>query len=198
MSNSNFHYCLCALIFLSFCNRAKAQIFDSMKMISFDSITYNDSITCKKYFLENDSNKSTIILECYYPNNNLSSLATYYNSKINGVHFTWYADGTLKSVQSFILGYMVGHYSMWHPNGKLAIVGEYYFCESDTVIRLYESVYVERLVDSLTFAEIEIMKFSLGLKNGIWRHYNIYGELVKEELYVKGELIEEKNKANSQ
>ena len=148
--------------------------------------------------------------ETFYINGIKRSEATYINGEIFGMARGWYTSGKLHYVFFSEGGSYFGPYLKNYPNGNIEEFGYYKLPPEPTkyqraVKRAATSnsydIYSEyvQLKDGTwkTYYKHGVKKseetYSEGLKDGLFKYYDMYGSINRTELYVQDKLIEIKS-----
>ena len=148
----------------------------------------------------------------------LAEINFYNQSKLDGLHSSFYNNQNIKEVGIYNDGFKSGMWSYYYPNGSLKASGayteSYHFLnfvdptsyevmdESGEVVKTVEhNLSYNQLIDSLAKAlpDLNIRDTILGIiqigdvydyeRDGLWRYYNKEGELIKKEFYDHGTLL---------
>ncbi|MEO8148224.1 MAG: hypothetical protein ABI723_11325 [Bacteroidia bacterium] len=159
--------------------------------VKIDQITYRDSSFCKFYSVDTTKKFNEFCQECYYKNKQRKNLQFFTLGKKNGPSMTWFENGNLESINSYLYGCLAGEFRENYDNGNPKIIGSYYINVNDTIIRL-EYFYNETIGDSTaTYENYLITSGYKSIKDGIWRYYTDDSKLIKREFWEKGKLIKE-------
>ena len=158
-----------------------------------------------------------LIEELYASGNKYKLHSSTIESKKNGTTLEWFENGVIKSINNFLYGQKYGKSIKFYHNGVVREEGFYYVQMDDslknsilikinliehidTSYGLYSNPKIIIPKDSvdfydekdITFPDYIFWKEIVHLKNKKWSYYSLNGELIKEETWDKGELIETK------
>jgi antitoxin component YwqK of YwqJK toxin-antitoxin module len=143
-----------------------------------------------------------------------SSLAQYNinNTLFNGVHYSYYSNGNIKEYGFYKDNVRIGEWLFYYDNGKVKEKGTYsgkyikllYDYNAGNIITLNN--YLDTIkVENMNKAKFDSLKrvlhhdfiaypVQLHYETGVWKFYDINGQLIKEEFYNEGKLIKTVNK----
>jgi antitoxin component YwqK of YwqJK toxin-antitoxin module len=106
-----------------------------------------------------------------------------------GSCFEYYENGELQEVINFYKDKRVDQYLEFHPNGKIACIGNYKSIVDDsTFVQYCDTI---NYTDSLTAEDFFIVTCMVkAVKNGEWKYFNDKGVLLRTELIRNDTIIE--------
>ena len=148
---------------------------------------YHDTI-CFFYY-DSLNYKSKIYQECFTKSGIKLNEKYFVNDYENGCSSYWYRNGKMKKMESFIFGFRVGNYYEWYDNGNLKVTGCYYLNTTDSLIKMNTIKSSISKENDDGYIITIITSDNEELKDGIWKFYNILGNLTRVEVWKKGVLI---------
>lgn len=109
----------------------------------------------------------------YYESGSIRLKKEYKNERFHGLYREYYPSGQIKKEGLYRDGYLDGRWVSYHENGQIMINGNY--------ISLRDPEYKLR-----EFEGIPDFNTEDGRKHGKWVHYDVGGNLIKEEMYKQG------------
>ncbi len=91
----------------------------------------------------------------------------------------YFKNGKLDRIENYEDGVQTGQYYEYYPNGNIKLAGQ--FLKALKIVQ-------QRQFDPESFEEkISEIKAEVGVKDGVWKFFDVNGKLVKEEVFDRGE-----------
>lgn len=119
----------------------------------------------------------------FYRNGNMKRYRNYILGKLEGDYSEYYENGVDSIKATFKSNVLIGKFQSYYKTGQLASMGGYY--------NQKESMYNDTVLVGDSYEILEIINWGFG-KDKDWKYYSENGDLVKEEMWDKGELVSRK------
>lgn len=115
-------------------------------------------------------------IELFFRKNNLLHTTTFYpqDSTILATHYEFYEDFHCKQYGKVKGNIKIGEWYEYHPNSNISAIGKYEKNNNIFFSTKYEPDIYERLYS---------------IKDGLWKYFDVDGNLIRKEWYEKGKLI---------
>ncbi|MBN2778864.1 MAG: hypothetical protein JXR36_14595 [Bacteroidales bacterium] len=130
-------------------------------------------------------------LKVYYPNGSLGNII-HFNKNINHGGFkAFYDNGQLMVKGKYKNDARIGKWYEYYSNGQIKATGKYCTDIKPIVVTMENQM---QLLNKYPYLENEVKYIGIVLdfKSGTWLYYNEQGNIIKEEYYSQGNLIETK------
>lgn len=172
-------------------------------------IYYNTGNVNQKFYYENNNRHGSAV--AYYKNGNLSLKSNYCMGILNGEWVKYYENGNIKEKGTYFNGEKLGLWEEYYENGKLKSKGD--LISNFHLIKYKDFINFELIVTDKQGAAItpenyteqmkstlEMLKnsvrisfpYKMYLKDDLWKYYNEQGNLINEEIYKNGVLLDTK------
>jgi antitoxin component YwqK of YwqJK toxin-antitoxin module len=208
---------LIAVLFFSLISFGQTPI---NKVIFYDSIrkeTFSKDYYFKEIIKEYNLEKDAYEVEYFQKSQNIDvKISNYFiNDKnkltLHGKYTYYYPSGSIKKIDNYENGIILGITKKWYEDGKLCFEGEYKFINGEKLLfhyNYFDKNGVQKLKDGFgifeEFYEENIQKSFIGnikngLKDGLWKSTNLNfpkNEVIYENgIFVKGKIIKSENLA---
>lgn len=188
------------------------------KVIFYDSIrkeTFSKDYYFKEIIKEYNLEKEIYEVEYFQKSQNIDIKISNYFVKdknkltLHGKYTNYYPSGSIKKIDHYEEGRILGITKKWYENGKFCYEGEYKFINGEKLLFLYnyfDKNGVQKLKDGYgIFEEFDeentqksfIGNIKNGLKDGLWKSTNLNfprNEAIYENgIFVKGKIIKSEN-----
>jgi antitoxin component YwqK of YwqJK toxin-antitoxin module len=119
----------------------------------------------------------------YYDDGAKLSKVKYVDGKFHGEVKFWYRNGNLQSKGDYNHGVPIGKHTEWYENTYVKSV-TYYDNKGKALSFTLWNEDQQKIVEG---------KYSDGREDGVWKHYDERGKLVKEDTYKDGQLLSTKD-----
>ena len=185
-----------------------------MSPVQFDTAFYKSGAILSITPIKNGAEEGE--QRWYEENGEIRAYCNYKNGKLNGPWIEYYPTGYYKAYGWYLNGYRDSTWIENYPNKKMKSLGNYYPDINYLIYRQIDSIEYILKVDS-SYQTIDTMVYNserLGelmkeygepstrslafpieiyFKTGKWQYWNEKGELKKEEIWDKGQLISTSN-----